>query len=79
MAVVDIGEHIVIAPEIVHGQMTFRGTRVPVDMVLAYVARGLSIDEVGKHWPQVSREAAAGGRTGGVRKTAVRCGPSRGR
>jgi uncharacterized protein (DUF433 family) len=59
MAIVDVGEHIVIDPEIVHGQMTFRGTRIPVDMVLAYVARGLSIDEVGNHWPQVSREAAA--------------------
>ncbi len=58
MPIIDVGEHIVIDPEIMHGQMTFRGTRVPVDMVLAYIARGLSIDEVSKHWSQVSREAA---------------------
>ena len=58
MAVVDVGEHIVIDPEIVHGRMTFRGTRVPVDLVLEYIEDGLSIDDVQKHWPPVSRAAA---------------------
>lgn len=58
MAVVDVGEHIVIDPEIVHGRMTFRGTRIPVDMVLEHIEDGLSIDDVEKHWPPVSREAA---------------------
>lgn len=58
MAIFDVGEHMVIDPEIVHGQMTFKGTRVPVDMMLEFIENGLSIDEVGEHWPQVSREAA---------------------
>jgi uncharacterized protein (DUF433 family) len=58
MAIVEVGEHIVIDPEIVHGRMTFRGTRVPVDLVLQYIEDGLSIDDVEKHWPPVSREAA---------------------
>jgi uncharacterized protein (DUF433 family) len=58
MAVIDVGEHIVIDPEIMHGRMTFRGTRVPVDLVLEYIGDGLSIDDIGKHWPRVSREAA---------------------
>jgi len=58
MAVVDIGEYLTIDPEIMHGSLTFKGTRVPVSMVLEYIEDGLSIDEVETHWPQVSREAA---------------------
>ncbi len=57
MAVFDVGEHIVIDPEIMHGRLTFKGTRVPVSMVLAYIAKGESIDDVLKGWPQLSREA----------------------
>lgn len=58
MAVVEIGEHLVIDPEIMHGRLTFKGTRVPVDMVLECIEDGLSIDDVGKHWSQITREAA---------------------
>jgi uncharacterized protein (DUF433 family) len=58
MAAVDIGEHLTIDPEIMHGVMTFKGTRVPVSMVLEWIEDGLSIDEVEREWPQVSREAA---------------------
>jgi len=58
MAVIEIGEHIVIDPEVVHGRMTFKGTRVPVDTVLERIEDGLSIDDVEKHWSVVSREAA---------------------
>jgi uncharacterized protein (DUF433 family) len=58
MAAVDIGEYLTIDPEIMHGALTFKGTRVPVSMVLEYIEDGLSIDEVERHWPQVSREAA---------------------
>ncbi len=58
MAIIDIGEYMTIDPEIMHGSLTFKGTRVPVSMVLEYIEDGLSIDEVETHWPQVSREAA---------------------
>jgi uncharacterized protein (DUF433 family) len=58
MTVIEVGEHIVIDPEVVHGRMTFKGTRVPVDLVLEYIEDGLSVDDVEKHWPPVSREAA---------------------
>lgn len=59
MAVVEVGEHMVIDPEMVHGSLTFKGTRVPVSTVLAYIAKGESVDDVPRHWPQVSREAAS--------------------
>ena len=54
---VDVGKHIVIDPEICHGQMTFRGTRVPVDTVLVYLAKGYSVEQLLLSWPQLSRPA----------------------
>jgi uncharacterized protein (DUF433 family) len=53
----DVGQHMVIDPEIMHGQLTFKGTRVPVSMVLAYLAKGKAIDDIVRNWPQVRREA----------------------
>jgi uncharacterized protein (DUF433 family) len=38
MTVFDVGEHLTIDPEIMHGRMTFKGTEVPVSTVLAYLA-----------------------------------------
>jgi len=37
---VEIANYLVIDPEIGHGKMTFRGTRVPVDTVLTFLAKG---------------------------------------
>lgn len=54
---IDIGKYIVKNPEICHGQVTFRGTRVPVDTVLAYLAKGYSVDVLLHSWLQVSRPA----------------------
>lgn len=54
---VDIGQYIVIDPEICHGQMTFKGTRVPVDTVLTFLAKGYSIDVLLYNWPELSRPA----------------------
>ena len=57
MEKVDVGKYIVIDPEICHGQMTFRGTRVPVDTVLVYLAKGYSVEQLLLSWPQISRPA----------------------
>lgn len=55
--VVAVGEHLVIDPQVCHGQMTFKGTRVPVETVLLYLAKGETFDELQAGWPRVSREA----------------------
>jgi len=55
---VEIGRYLVRDPEIYHGELTFKGTRVPVNVVLAYIAKGISVDEVTRHWPDVSPDAA---------------------
>ena len=52
-----VGSHLVVDPRICHGQLTFRGTRVPVEMVLSYLAKGYSLPYLRKSWPEVSAEA----------------------
>ncbi|HFD39229.1 MAG TPA: DUF433 domain-containing protein [Anaerolineae bacterium] len=54
---VEIGQHLVIDPEICHGQMTFRGTRIPVDTVLTFLAKGYSLDQLLRSWPELTRPA----------------------
>ncbi len=54
----EIGQYLVRDSEIYHGELTFKGTRVPVSVVLAYIAKGISIRQVPRHWPDVSPEAA---------------------
>jgi uncharacterized protein (DUF433 family) len=56
---VEIGRYLVMDPEIYHGEMTFKGTRVPVDVVLTYVSKGMSMSEVQRNWPDVSPDAVA--------------------
>ena len=57
MAVVNVGEFMIIDPEVMHGRLAFRGTRVPVSTVMAYLAKGRSVDEIVREWPQLRPEA----------------------
>ena len=54
---IEIGQYLVIDPEICHGQLTFKGTRVPVQTVLYFLSIGRSIEELRRGWPEVSTEA----------------------
>jgi uncharacterized protein (DUF433 family) len=54
---VEIGNYLVIDPEICHGQMTFKGTRVPVDTVPTSLAKGYSVDQLLRSWPELTRPA----------------------
>jgi len=51
---IEIGRHLVMDPEVYHGELTFKGTRVPVDVVLTYVIKGMPLKEVPENWPDVS-------------------------
>jgi uncharacterized protein (DUF433 family) len=42
----EFGAYIVADPRICHGQLTFRGTRILVEVVLQQVARGMDWDEI---------------------------------
>jgi uncharacterized protein (DUF433 family) len=56
---VEIGQYLVVDPEICHGQLTFKGTRVPVDTIFAYLGKGRSIEQLQESWPEVAGEAIA--------------------
>ncbi len=45
-------------PEILSGEMVFRGTRVPVSAFLDNLAAGLSLDQFLDNFPTVTREQA---------------------
>ena len=53
----EVGKHLIIDPEICHGQMIFKGTRIPVDTVLSYLARGYSIEQLTQNWPELPHAA----------------------
>jgi uncharacterized protein (DUF433 family) len=53
----EIGQYLISDPEVCHGQLTFKGTRILVRSVLAYIASGKGIGWVLSEWPQLEREA----------------------
>lgn len=46
-------EHIVIEPDLHHGEPCIRGTRIPVAIILGSLADGMSIDEILQEYPQL--------------------------
>ena len=53
----DWQEHISVDPQVCHGKACIHGTRVMVSVVLDNLAAGLSVDEVLRSYPSVTREA----------------------
>ncbi|MGE3889731.1 MAG: DUF433 domain-containing protein [Vicinamibacterales bacterium] len=50
-------DHITVDPAVAHGKACIRGTRVPVAVVLANLAAGLTTDEIIRSYPSVTPEA----------------------
>lgn len=56
----EFGQYIVADPEISHGQLTFKGTRIMVRSVLYYVAKGKDWGWISEeYYGRVGREAIA--------------------
>ena len=56
----EFGHYIVADPDISHGQLTFKGTRIMVKSILYYVAKGKDWDWISReYYGKVSREAIA--------------------
>ncbi|MBI3949054.1 MAG: DUF433 domain-containing protein [Acidobacteria bacterium] len=56
----EYGHYIVADPEVCHGQLTFKGTRIMVKSVLEMVAEGLDWDYISsEYFGKVSHEAIA--------------------
>ena len=50
-------DHICVDPQVVHGKACVRGTRIPVAVVLANLAAGLTADEIIRSYPSLTPEA----------------------
>jgi uncharacterized protein (DUF433 family) len=56
---VDWKEHIVSDPEILRGKPRLKGTRIPVGLVLGYLAAGKTADEIVADFPDLSQQQIA--------------------
>jgi uncharacterized protein (DUF433 family) len=50
-------DHITTDPAVCHGRACIRGTRILVSVVLDNLAAGVSLEEILKSYPSLSREA----------------------
>ena len=50
-------DHITVDPAVCHGQACLRGTRIPVAIVLANLAAGLTPEELRRSYPGLGPEA----------------------
>ena len=50
-------DHISVDPSVAHGKACIAGTRIPVAVVLANLAAGLTPDEVMKSYPSLRPDA----------------------
>ena len=48
--------HIVSTPDVLRGKPRLKGTRIPVSLVLGYLAAGKSAQEVMKEFPDLAEE-----------------------
>jgi len=49
-------DHITVDPAVLHGKVCIRGTRIPVAVVLANLADGLSPSEIVHSYPSLTLE-----------------------
>lgn len=52
-------EHIVSTPDVLRGKPRVKGTRIPVSLILGYLAGGNSADEIIREFPDLTREQIA--------------------
>lgn len=55
----DWRKHIVSTPDVLRGKPRIDGTRIPVSLILGYLAAGMSADDVRKEFPDLTREQIA--------------------
>jgi uncharacterized protein (DUF433 family) len=56
---VDWKQFVVSDPEILRGKPRLKGTRIPVSVVLGYLAAGRSFEEITAEFPDLTREQIA--------------------
>ena len=54
-------DHIVSTPDTLHGAPRFRGTRIPVSVVLDNLAAGIGTEELHRQYPTLPADAVSAG------------------
>ncbi|HEX9877544.1 MAG TPA: DUF433 domain-containing protein [Gammaproteobacteria bacterium] len=52
----DWHDHIEVDPQILHGKPCIKGTRIPVALILGYVAAGESTEDILREYPDITAE-----------------------
>jgi uncharacterized protein (DUF433 family) len=53
---VDWREHIVSSPDVLRGKPRIKGTRIPVSLILGYLASGGVVDDIIAEFPDLAKE-----------------------
>jgi len=56
---VDWREHIVSTPDVIRGKPRVKGTRIPVSLILGYLAEGRDAHEVIEQFPDLNEQQIA--------------------
>jgi uncharacterized protein (DUF433 family) len=56
---VDWKEHIVSTPEVLRGKPRIKGTRIPVSLILGYLASGNTSDDIIREFPDLTKDQIA--------------------
>lgn len=52
----EIADRIVIDPDVMVGKPVIKGTRIPVYLIIEFIANGMTEKEVLKEYPQLTKE-----------------------
>ena len=55
----DWRDHIVSTPDVLRGKPRIGGTRIPVSLILGYLAAGTTTEEIIKEFPDLTEEQIA--------------------
>lgn len=53
---VDWRAHIVSTPDVLRGKPRIKGTRIPVSLILGYLATGNTVEEIIREFPDLTKE-----------------------
>ena len=56
---VDWRKHIVSTPDVLRGKPRIKGTRIPVSLVLGYLAAGNTVEKIIEEFPDITKEQIA--------------------
>ena len=59
MKEIDWRNHIVSTPDVLRGKPRIKGTRIPVSLILGYLATGKTFEEIIREFPDITKEQIA--------------------